>query len=261
MKLRPSRAWFLAAALACCWGASGASADPAGSLPVSQSPYPRAPVLPSLSPGLGEIIQLVLSRTEENVLVSFVAKSKREYAPTVAELIYLRDVGVSGPVIAALILRAKRQPPGVVSGAPPPPKHKAQRYGREGFLELAQVRMSDQVLLAYLHTMDSPPQWGSQYIQIFKSQGVSPEVLATLHSQHRGPSVEKETRPAPSRKPSLKSPNNRIRNRQIPVGKPLRAPLISSEQAPEALPWPDTLPVVGNDPANTSIIKPGKKKP
>ncbi len=79
--------------------------SPADSNPVISSTVP--PSLPQLSPGLKEVIGLAQAQVGEEVLLAYVQKSGHTFNPTVEEVVYLHDLGVSDKVIAAMINSGK----------------------------------------------------------------------------------------------------------------------------------------------------------
>lgn len=68
---------------------------------------PAAPVLTppplELSPGMDEVVQLARSGVDEDVLMAFIEKSGKAYNPSVEEIIYLKDLGVTPAALAKLI--------------------------------------------------------------------------------------------------------------------------------------------------------------
>ncbi|MEO6035130.1 MAG: DUF6600 domain-containing protein [Verrucomicrobiota bacterium] len=67
-------------------------------------PPAKAVIAPAnLSIGLPEIIQLAQSHVGDEVLLAYINKSGRSYNPTVDEIVYLKDLGLSEAVISALV--------------------------------------------------------------------------------------------------------------------------------------------------------------
>jgi hypothetical protein len=65
---------------------------------------PVATPLPlELSPGMDEVVQLARSGVDEDVLMAFIETSGRAYHPSVEEIIYLKDLGVTPAALAKLI--------------------------------------------------------------------------------------------------------------------------------------------------------------
>ncbi|MBI3875833.1 MAG: hypothetical protein HY300_07730 [Verrucomicrobia bacterium] len=62
---------------------------------------PPQPV--SLSPGVAEVITLAQGGVEESVIKAHMARSANAFSPTVDELIYLNDIGVSAQLVSVLI--------------------------------------------------------------------------------------------------------------------------------------------------------------
>lgn len=78
-------------------------------------PEPVPPAVPALvplplkvSPGMDEIFQLARSGVSEEVLTAFVDKSGKQYNPSVEEIIYLKDLGVTPAAIARVIRTGNR---------------------------------------------------------------------------------------------------------------------------------------------------------
>lgn len=69
-----------------------------------EAPPLKAVIPPAdLSPGLPEVIQLAQSAVGDEVLLAYIEKSERSFNPTVDEIVYLKDIGLSEAVIAALV--------------------------------------------------------------------------------------------------------------------------------------------------------------
>ena len=62
----------------------------------------------NLSPGLAEIIKLAQSHVDQGVILAYIKNSGQLYSPSAEEILYLKDLGLSQDVIAALF-----------NGAPP----------------------------------------------------------------------------------------------------------------------------------------------
>ena len=87
------------------------NATAAGAAPGQASPPATVrPVHPpaNISPAVAEVITLSQSGVEEAVVKSFVANSTNAFNPTLDEIIYLNDVGVPGPLVAALIQQSTK---------------------------------------------------------------------------------------------------------------------------------------------------------
>ena len=57
----------------------------------------------NLSPGVAEVVKLIQSGVGEEVLVAYLEKSGHIFSPTVDEIVYLKDLGLSEPVLATLV--------------------------------------------------------------------------------------------------------------------------------------------------------------
>ena len=60
-----------------------------------------------LSAGLDDIVKLVHAKVDDSLILSFVKNSRISYHPTADEIIKLREMGVSSPVITALLQRGE----------------------------------------------------------------------------------------------------------------------------------------------------------
>lgn len=82
-------------------------AGPAGGsvplLPRRANPPPA-----NISPAVAEVITLAQSGVDEAVIKSFVGNAVNQFNPSLDELIYLNDVGISGPLVAALIQQSTK---------------------------------------------------------------------------------------------------------------------------------------------------------
>ena len=65
--------------------------------------------LPKLSPGLAEVIRLAQAQVGEGVLLAYIDKSTFDFNPSLEEILYLHDVGISEPVLTAILHRSKQQ--------------------------------------------------------------------------------------------------------------------------------------------------------
>jgi len=93
------------------------ASDPAGSAPPTAPaapaqastnaaaliPVPPVPVLPA---PVSEVIQLTRRGLSEGVVTDFIAQIQEPYTLTADQLIYLNDLGISGPVLQALIRKS-----------------------------------------------------------------------------------------------------------------------------------------------------------
>lgn len=66
-----------------------------------------APAMPALSPGVAEVVQLAQAQVGEAVVLEYVMDAPVPYDMTSAEIVYLKDVGLSEPVIEAMIQRGR----------------------------------------------------------------------------------------------------------------------------------------------------------
>lgn len=81
-----------------------APAAPAGEPAEVPPAIPTLTPLPlELSPGMDEVVQLARSGIDEEVLLAFIEKSGKAYHPSVEEIIYLKDLGVTSAALAKLI--------------------------------------------------------------------------------------------------------------------------------------------------------------
>ena len=74
----------------------------------SVAPVARPAVVPEnlkVSPALAEIIKLAQAGVSEEVMLSYITNSSGVYRIGADEILYLNDLGVSTPVITALIQR------------------------------------------------------------------------------------------------------------------------------------------------------------
>src|SRR5215831_13045195 len=103
----------------------GASiATPDGAV-VSTGESETAVVMPpaTVSPGTAEVIKLASSGVTEDVVLTFVTNSQYRYDLSAADVVYLKDLGVSSAVVTAMINHdaALANPNQVVAAAAPPP--------------------------------------------------------------------------------------------------------------------------------------------
>ena len=121
---------------ALCGALAGFSALPLfGQAPDTQNPAPvsvaqsQGARVPRFSAGLDDIVKLTKARVDESVILAYVQASRVAYRPNAQEIIRLREAGVSGPVITAVVERGaelRRQTAEVAKAvkpvAPPPAK-------------------------------------------------------------------------------------------------------------------------------------------
>src|SRR6266436_9151558 len=85
------------AALACVGRAQEsfpASAPPPGNAPAVQA---------NLSPGAAEVVRLAQSGVTEDVVLAYIQNSQSTFNLAADDVVYLRDVGLSSPVITAML--------------------------------------------------------------------------------------------------------------------------------------------------------------
>src|SRR3984957_3073676 len=73
---------------------------------------------PQLSYGTAQIVQLTQAKIGEDTIVAYVRNSGNSYGLDANQIIYLRQQGVSDPVIAAMLNQPKA---GVMAASEPPP--------------------------------------------------------------------------------------------------------------------------------------------
>jgi hypothetical protein len=91
---------------------------------------PTATVAPQripLPPTVAEVVELAQSRVGDAVLLEYLKKSTSAFELTADQIIYLKDIGISEQVLAALVQRSQEagaatvvQPPSVAEAAPAP---------------------------------------------------------------------------------------------------------------------------------------------
>jgi hypothetical protein len=108
--------WLAAAASA---PVSGLAAEPATTPAITNQPVPvtaksnlvvsgprdRRPV--RLSVGLDDVVKLVKAGVDESVVLAFIQSSPVAYHPSAQEIIRLRELGISSPVITAMLQRGE----------------------------------------------------------------------------------------------------------------------------------------------------------
>lgn len=90
--------------------------------PAADEAPPLKAIIPpaDLSPGLQEVIKLAQSAVGDEVLLAYIDKSGTSFNPTVDEIVYLKDLGLSEEVIASLVrTREGTAPAPQASPAPP----------------------------------------------------------------------------------------------------------------------------------------------
>jgi hypothetical protein len=71
-----------------------------------------------LSPGIAEVVKLAESGVGDEVLLAYIDKSNRSFNPTVEEIVYLKDLGLSEPVMASLVRQGNGNAPTTQAPAP-----------------------------------------------------------------------------------------------------------------------------------------------
>ena len=66
-----------------------------------------APAITNVSPGVAEVAKLVQAGMSEEVILRFIASTDLAFSPSVEEVLYLNDLGVSDNIINAILDRAK----------------------------------------------------------------------------------------------------------------------------------------------------------
>jgi len=94
------------------------SSVPAPDFDTNSEPKVLQPAQINLSPGLAEVVRLAESGAEESVILAYISKAPA-YQVSSDEIIYLRDLGISEPVLKALIDHS--QPGSVAAPSAPVP--------------------------------------------------------------------------------------------------------------------------------------------
>ncbi len=80
---------------------------PIGSAPAqtpTDSPPPAAnPAAPAVSPAAAEVVKMAEAGTSDDVLLAYVKNSTSTYDLSADQILYLRDIGLSSPVITAML--------------------------------------------------------------------------------------------------------------------------------------------------------------
>lgn len=98
------------------------SAASSNAVEKAEEPLQRVPVQrPKLSPGVEEIVTMAQAKVANSVLLEYVNRSTENYDLSVAEIVYLKDLGISEEVVSAMIrngstqIQARTPSPEVVS--------------------------------------------------------------------------------------------------------------------------------------------------
>lgn len=70
-----------------------------------------------LSPGSVKVVRLLQSGMDEKVIVAYVKSNPPPKSPSAEELVYLHELGVSAPVLTAMVTPAKKSSPRAGSGS------------------------------------------------------------------------------------------------------------------------------------------------
>lgn len=96
------------------------AAPPPG--PPAASVGPAATANPPVSPAAAEVVRLAEAGTSDDVIVAYVQDSSAPFALTADQILYLRDIGVSSPVITAMLSRdATLRSQGITAPVAPAP--------------------------------------------------------------------------------------------------------------------------------------------
>ena len=101
MKMWQANRWAVAAGLSGLWSAAGNAGAQEAAAP------------PNLSYGVPQIIQLSQAQVSDSLIVTYINGSGNSYGLDAAQIVYLRQQGVSEPVINAMLSQPK---PGAVAG-------------------------------------------------------------------------------------------------------------------------------------------------
>ena len=95
-----------------------------GPPPPENSTAPSVSPAPSISPAASDVVRMAEAGTSEDVLVAYVKNSNSRYELSADQILYLRDVGLTSPVITAMLNRdseLKTQPQAAPTPASAPP--------------------------------------------------------------------------------------------------------------------------------------------
>src|SRR5438477_11596827 len=100
-------------------------------LPVAVDPPPEQVIsaapetdAPSVSPAAAEVIRLAQSGVGEEVMLTYIQNSPAAFNLSADQILYLKDLGISSPVITAMLNRdaALRSQPQLAQAPPPSPE-------------------------------------------------------------------------------------------------------------------------------------------
>jgi hypothetical protein len=84
---------------------AGQAADQSPDAKAAEAGKPNAEPAVQFSAGLEDVVKLVQAGVEESVVLAYIQSSAVAYHPSASEIIKLRELGVSSPVIDALLRR------------------------------------------------------------------------------------------------------------------------------------------------------------
>ena len=91
-------------------GSAPRPVNPAAELSTNSPVTIPVPVVPTLPPPVNEVVQLIRRGLGEAVVLDFIAKIQEPYSLNADQLIYLNDLGISGPVLQALLKQSGTAP-------------------------------------------------------------------------------------------------------------------------------------------------------
>jgi len=101
--------------------------------PPENGTAPSVSPVPSISTAASDVVRMAEAGTSEDVLVAYVKNSNSRYDLSADQILYLRDVGLTSPVITAMLNRdsdLKTQPQATPTPAPAPLFHPPRRHNR-----------------------------------------------------------------------------------------------------------------------------------
>ncbi len=82
----------------------------ANALAAISEPLPMITKAPSLSPAAEQVVQLAQARVGDDVLLAYIERSPSDFNVQVQEILYLHDLGLSAPVISAMVRHDQASP-------------------------------------------------------------------------------------------------------------------------------------------------------
>jgi hypothetical protein len=73
--------------------------------PSNATPPPGTSAAPAVSPGAAEVVRLAEAGTSDDVILAYIQNSTSTFDLSAEQILYLRDIGLSSPVIAAMLSR------------------------------------------------------------------------------------------------------------------------------------------------------------